>query len=129
MDKITINLDPTLDVRSGLDPKDFKYLAKEPDPGFSPERNRAIFEQTVNDAIKRRQEEAQLNDIEGMRRIDIVSSYARYRFNVGTKDLKGYLGKKQYEALLGEKLLAKLRMAESVNRLQGNTKFQKGVLI
>ena len=117
------------DVRSGLDPVDYKYINKKPDPAFSPERNKAIVNETIKDAEKREAEWHKIMDNEGFNRIDILSSYGRYRFNRGVKGIKEYLGRKQYEALIGEKILSKLRVAETVNKLNHNTRFKKGILL
>ncbi len=117
------------DVRSILDAKDYKYLRAEADPGFSPEKNRKVIVETMLETAKYFDMLSQKEDTEMMNRIDILSTYARYRFNVGTKNIKKYLGDKQYNAIVGEKILSKLRVAESVNRLAGNTKFKKGILL
>ena len=117
------------DVRSGLDPVDYRFINTNPDPAFSPERNKAIVNETIKEAEQRELEWYKLNDKEVFNRIDIVSTYARYRFNRGTKGIKEYLGKEQYNALIGEKLLSKLRIAETVNKLNHNDRFKKGILL
>lgn len=118
------------DVRSGLDPKDYRFINPNPDPDFSPERNMAV--------VKEVQEETDvfLRDLHKVMaesskdRLDILSHYARYTIGEGkTKNLRDYLGKQQYEALVGEKVLSKVRVAETMNRLNGNTRFKKGILL
>lgn len=117
------------DLRSGLDPKDYKYLQRGPDPGFSPERNKAIIAETIRDAENYHFKMRSILDTDGENRVDVLSTYARYRFNVGTKTLREYLGREQYEKLIGENILSKARVAESVNILNKNNKFKKGILI
>lgn len=117
------------DVRSGLDPKDYRYLRKKADPGFSPERNKAIIEETIKEAEDwyRKFYNAKDKDLEN--RVDILSSYARYRFNRGVKDLKAYLGPDLYKEIAGEKIIEKLRVASATNKLSGKPRLKKGILV
>jgi len=117
------------DLRSGLDPMDYRFINKNPDPDFSPERNKAVVDETIREAEKRKIEELQFQGSEIMNRIDIVGSYARYRFNKGTKDIRNYLGEAQYKAIVGENLLSKLRIAQTTNRLSHNRRLEKGIII
>lgn len=117
------------DVRSGLDPVDFRYINANPDPNFSPERNKAVIDQTIKETEEYFKTLAMARDNDLENRLDIISSYGIYRFNKGTKGLKDYLGKEQYEALIGENLLQKLRVAEASNKLIKNSKIQKGILL
>lgn len=117
------------DVRLGLDSKDYKYLRDTPDPEFSPERNQAVINETIRETEQWFTDLYNAKDVELENRVDILSSYARYRFNVGTKDIKGYLGDKMYKAIIGEKLLSKLRVADVTNRLNGNNRLKKGILL
>ena len=114
-------------IRSGLDLRDHKYVVKNPDPRFSPERNKAIINETIREAEVWYNNFYKAKDVELENRVDILSSYARYRFNRGTKDLKGYLGKKIYDAVAGEKIIEKLRVASATNKLSESSK--KGILI
>jgi hypothetical protein len=121
-----------MDVRSGLDPVDYKLINPNPDKDFSPERNRAIVEQTIRDTEKYFNVYNRANDKDLDNRIDIVSSYAVRRLSGGyTKDIKGYLGKEQYNAIIGEKLLSKLRVAKATNTLikSDKLKIKKGILL
>ena|SRR5260221_376892 len=117
------------DVRSGLDPADYRFINPNPDPDFSPERNKAIFDQTVKEAeaFFETLHKAQDKDME--HRMDVISSYGVYRFNKGTKDLKGYLGRERYNEIIGEQLLEKLRIAEATNKIIKNKNIQKGILL
>ena|SRR5258708_4031345 len=118
------------DVRSGLDPVDYRFINQNPDPDFSPERNKAVIERTMKEAENYHKLLASMKDKDLENRIDIISSYGDYRLNRSrTGKLRDYLGKEQYEALVGEHLMEKLRVAEATNRLNGNTRFKKGILI
>ncbi len=123
-------LDKRLDLRSGLDPKDYRYINPNPDPDFSPERNQALIEQTIRETDKFLNEYKIALGESWEERKDILAHYAKYTIGQGKhKNIKDYLGKKVYEALIGEKILSKVRVAESLNRLNGNTRFKKGILL
>jgi hypothetical protein len=116
------------DVRSGLDPKDYRYINPNPDPLFSPERNRAVVEETIRDTEKYFDVFRTAKDEDLENRVDILSSYARYRFNKGTKQIEEYVGKDLMNKLIGERLLSKIRVADSVNRLSKKT-FKERILL
>ena len=117
------------DLRLGLDPKDYKYIIDVPDPDFSPKRNRAIVEETIKDTENYYKILHGGKDTDLENRVDILSSYGRYRFNRGHKQIKEYLGKEQYEAIVGERLMEKLRVAQATNKLFSTDKIKKGVLL
>jgi acetylornithine/succinyldiaminopimelate/putrescine aminotransferase len=118
------------DVRSGLDPKDYRYINPNPDPDFSPERNQAIINETIKETELFHNQWRQAMDEKGRELKDILSSYAVNTIGKGmSKSLKKFVGKKAYEALIGEKVLSKIRIAETINRLNGNSRFKKGILL
>lgn len=117
------------DLRSGLDPSDYRYIVDVPNPEFSPERNKAIIAETIKDAESYQRMLLEADSNEMGHKIDILASYGTYRFNKGTKKLKDYLGPEQYKAVIGEKILSKLRIAEATNRMNGNTRLKKGILL
>jgi hypothetical protein len=102
---------------SEVDPKDYKYIIEKPDASFSPKRNKAIVQETINETtrfFKKLQDEIDDNLGE---RIEILGTYARYRFNRGDKIFDKYIGKQLRNKLIGEKILSKVRALESVDRL------------
>ncbi len=117
------------DLRSGLNPIDYRFINPDPSPDFSPERNKAIVNETIRDAESYYRKLHSGDDRDLGNRVDILSSYAIYRFNRGTKSLKEYLGKDMYNAIIGEKLLEKLRIAQATNKLINSGKIKKGVLL
>lgn len=117
------------DVRLGLDPKDYRFINPNPDPDFSPEHNKAIVDETIKDAENYYKMLHAGNDEDLGNRIDILSSYGRYRFNKGTKQIQDYLGREMYEKIVGEKLMEKLRVAQATNKLFRTNKIKKGVLL
>jgi hypothetical protein len=117
------------DVRSGLDPKDYRFLREKPDPGFSPERNKAIIDETIRDTHKFLTGYQRVINNDALNRIDILSSYGRKVFSQhSSKSIKQYLGKEQYEALVGEKIMSKIRIAQANEKLSGRNRFKKGLL-
>jgi hypothetical protein len=115
--------------KSIIQPEDFKYYVDKPDPTFSPRRNKAIIDETVKSAEKFFTELGNVMTDELGNRIDILSSYGRYRFNSGTKDIKSYLGSNLTKQLIGEKIMSKVRVADTVNKLNGNDKFKNSILL
>lgn len=104
-----------------MQPKDRKYFVMNP-KDFSPERNKAIIDETIKETTAYFKKLEGALDNEVMNRIDIVGSYGRYRFNRGHGSLKDYLGPRLYKQLIGEKLLSKVKLLTTVDRLKGNTK-------
>ena len=117
------------DVRHGLSPKDYHLINPTPDKDFSPEHNRHIVNETIKETEKYFQSFNTRNDTDLGNRIDILSSYGIYRFNRGTKTIDEYLGKKLMNAVIGERLLEKLRIAEATNTIVKNSRIQKGILL
>lgn len=120
------------DVRSGLDPRDYRYINSNPEPGFSPERNKATVDATIKETEQYFRMLNAAKDIDLENRIDILSSYAIKRLGGGmTKNIRDYLGKEQYEAVIGENLMTKLRVAQATNTLSKVPKYniKKGILL
>ena len=108
--------------------KDKRFIKD--DPNFNPAKNKAIIAQTIKETEQFFAKLEELRDQDIANRVDIVGSYGRYRFNTGTKDFKNYVGPQLYNSLIGENLLSKVRVMDSVNRLHHNTgKFKKSILL
>lgn len=97
---------------------------------FNPARNKAIVEETIRETTKLFQDMRDAVDEDLRDRIDILGSYAKYRFNQGTKGFEDYAGKQLYRQVIGEKILQKVKAMHSVNRLNGNTgRFKNTILL
>lgn len=89
-----------------------------PDPDFSPEHNRAVIQQTIDEYEKLRYGVADKTKRDSQDRADILASFAKYKLDLGgEKKIEGYLGKARMRELYGEKLFQKVKMLESVKRL------------
>jgi hypothetical protein len=110
-----------------VQPADYKYYKN--DANFNPAKNKAIIAETIKETEKFFKEEEQMRDKKLENRIDLVSSYGVYRFNKGQKQFKDYVGRETYKAVIGEKLLSKIRVMDSVNKINGNDKFKKSILL
>lgn len=110
-----------------VQPEDQRFFVANP-KDFNPDRNKAIIEETIKETTEFFKK---LNELDegGRERMDMVGSYGRYRFNQGDKSFESYVGKEAYRKLMGEKILNKVKMMDSVNKLQGNDKFKKSILI
>lgn len=110
--------------KSIIQPEDKRFFVHNPDHEFSPRRNKAVFDETVRSAEKFHREIVEKID-DGLReRMDILNYYGRYRFNQGHKSFEQYVGRKMRDALIGEKILQKIRVMETVNRINGNDKYK-----
>ena len=110
-----------------IQPQDKKYFVN--NPNFNPDRNKAIIAETIRETEATFSKLQEIKDRDGQNRMDIMSSYGIYRFNKGTKGIKDYLGRKLYNQLIGERVLEKVKTMDTVNRLNGNTKFRKSILL
>lgn len=102
-----------------IQPEDYKYRVETPDPNFSPQRNKAIIKETIEETDKffaLLQKAA----VDGMgERLDMLSAYGVYRFNKGSMTFKDYMGKEAMKTIIGEKILEKIRILEANNKLTG----------
>src|SRR5437762_1477885 len=107
-----------------VQPEDYKYIVEKPDKDFSPERNYAVIADVIRKNEKMHAQLGRIMNKDAQDRIDVLSSYARYRFNVGTKAFDKYVGKDWMRKITGEKILEKVRIMDSIvrmNRENGNT--------
>ena len=100
-----------------------------PDNSFNPERNKAVIAETIRETEAFFKKSYDFIDQELGERMEAVASYGCYRFNKGDKTPEDYFGKKIMAHLVGEKICEKLRSMEAVNRLNGNSKYQKSILL
>lgn len=100
----------------------------EPDPDFSPEHNYAVIRETIEDYEKMRYGIDEKVQAAAEDRADILAAFAKYKLDLGgEKKIEQFLGKKRMNEIYGEKLLEKIRMMESIKRLnkaKGNDKFE-----
>lgn len=108
-----------------LDPTDFRFIAKTPDTGFSPERNAANIKKAIDSGIEIEVTLRKAGQKDMMNRVDILSSFARNSVGKGhNQSLEKYIGKQRLAEIYGEKILEKVKIMESVQRLNksnGNT--------
>jgi len=86
--------------------KDYeKYYVKNPDGGFSPERNKAIIEQSIKDYEKERALRRKLYRDDLMERADATVSYLMKLERAGDTPAERYFGKKELSRLRAQKIL------------------------
>ena len=105
-----------------LDPKDCKYMTN--NPSYNPRRSQAIIAETIKETTAYFKKNAVLLDDNIKERIEAVSAYGCYRFNRGQMTPETYFGKAFWNKFVGEKILSKIRVAKTVNKLNGNDKFK-----
>lgn len=102
-----------------FNPDNWHLYVEKPDPDFSPEHNRAVIQETLDEAEKRRKGVSDKTKQASENIGDILASFAKYKFDLGGgKKIEDYLGKKRMAEIYGEKLLEKLRLIESANKLK-----------
>lgn len=104
----------------------YHLLNDKPDVDFSPEKNYAVINRTIEKYKKLRYGINPKVTKAAGDRADILASYGIYRFNKGTKSFDDYMGKGWEKRVYSEKLLEKLKIVDSIRRLnlaRGNTKF------
>lgn len=106
-----------------ISPEDKRFYVKNPDASFSPRRNKAIIQETIVETEKFFQELSNIHDKDMQNRLDILSTYATYRFNRGTKNIKQYLGDRLSKEIIGEKILSKVRVLQEDEKLRNREKF------
>lgn len=104
----------------------YHLLNELPDKDFSPQKNYAVINGTIEKYRKLRFGINPKVTKAAGDRADILASYGIYRFNKGTKSFDEYMGKGWEKKVYSEKLLEKIKMIDSIRRLnlaRGNTKF------
>lgn len=100
---------------------------KNPESNFSPERNRAIINQTIVEYEKDKFGIAPAVQKAAGDRADILASWAKYKLDIGGgKQLEEWLGRENLARLYGEELCQRIKAMETIKRLNiknGNSKF------
>lgn len=107
---------------SDVAPEDYKYIVATPDASFSPQRNKQVVLETIKETDTFFKEMREAIDTNLGNRIDVLSSYGRYRFNRGTKTFEEYAGRALHTRLIGEKILSKVKVFDSVNKVKSKQK-------
>lgn len=99
---------------------DYKYFVEKPDPNFSPERNKAVINQTIKSTEEYFRKLGKVLDDNILTRIDILTTYGDYKLNRGgEKKFKDYVGKQMHSQLIGERILEKIKLLEQANKITG----------
>lgn len=110
-----------------INPDNYRYYIEKPDVNFSRKRNYAIINEVLaeNDKMQRSIDPKVIENA-GVA-ADILSSFAKYKLDRdGGKQLEQWLGRENLARYYGDKLMSKIRIMESVaklNRAKGNTMF------
>ena len=103
---------------STIDESDFKYLLAEPEEGFSPEKNKAAIKKAIDSGMRIEMDLRRAASKEIEYRSDVLSSYAMHQAQTGSsKRFEQYMGKQNMARIYGEQLLQKIKIMESVQRL------------
>lgn len=100
---------PTMKI-GDIDPSDRRFWPEEPEPGFSPERNKAVIDGTIQ-KYNRKQLEKRRSAFDGIaERAHAVSHFltSQHGAKVG-KSVVDYFGKRELAKLRGEEILETVR--------------------
>ena len=116
-----------------FNPDNWHLYVEKPDENFSPEHNKAVIRETLEEYEKLRYGVDEKVQEAAADRADILSSFAKYKLDLGgEKQIEQFLGKKRMNEIYGEKLVEKLKMMDSIRKLnlaRGNTKFLDNINI
>lgn len=110
-----------------IDPSDYRFIIDKPDKAFSPEKNYQVIKEVIEDGTKVAIDMWKARQKEIGDRVDILSTYGKYALNGGEKKFEDYMGREWMKQIYGEKILEKLRIADSIKRLNraaGNDKYE-----
>lgn len=106
----------------------YRYFVEKPDRNFSAARNYAIINGTIEDYEKMRYGVDPKVVKAAGDRADILASFAKYKLDIGGgKQLEEWLGKEQMNRIYGAALLEKIKMFDSIrklNKARGNDKYK-----
>jgi hypothetical protein len=86
---------------------DYKYVPVDPEPGFSPIRNKAIVQKTIEKYEKMRKKSFAKFGDQTAERIDVLASWITSPNHSG-KPLDQYISRRYLGQLAGEKILSRL---------------------
>ena len=105
-----------------------RYYVEEPDADFSPEHNYSVIQGTINKYRKMRFGIDRKVVQNSSNVADIISSFAKYKLDKGGgKQLEDWLGRETLATIYGDRLMARIKDLEAIERLnikKGNTKFK-----
>jgi hypothetical protein len=103
----------------------YRYYVEKPDKDFSPKRNYSVINKIIKQAYKQRTEIDPVVKQNAGNVADILSSFAKYKLDLdGGKKIEEWLGKEWMTKIYGEKLIEKLKVRDSIRKLnqaKGNT--------
>lgn len=106
----------------------YHLFVEKPDPNFSAKKNYAVINETIKEYEKTRYTVDAVVVKNAGDRADILASWTKYKLDEGGgKQLEEWLGKSWMARIYGEKLMEKIRIMDSVRKLnksRGNTKFE-----
>jgi hypothetical protein len=109
-----------MDLRAKVDPIDRKWIKDKPDEGFSPERNKAIVDQTIKEYEAIRANKLKSRVEEYAERSDAVVTYLKaLDQGRGHSNLERFFGKKMLAHLRGQEIRDQLMSGMNVLHQQG----------
>jgi len=101
-----------------INPMDRRFWPKDPEPGFSPERNKKVIADSIKKYEKMRAKKLKEFDRGLAERADAVASFLTRHGRFSMTPSKGPLFANTLERYFGKRYLAKLRGQEIVDKLK-----------
>lgn len=111
-----------------MSPDNFRYYQREPSPTFHPEKNYQLMRDTIKEYEEMRYGTSPELIEKSGEVADVLAGFAKFKLDQGKGGtIETYLGKETLYKLYGDKLASKIKIVESIRKLnqrKGNTKFE-----
>jgi hypothetical protein len=98
---------------------DYKFVPINPEPGFSPVRNKMIIDKTIEKYEKRRKKAVKNFQDTAAERIDVIATWLT-SMKGSNKPIDKYISRQYMSKLVGEKIMAKLDMLKKFHNEHPN---------
>ena len=107
--------------KTKISPLDFKFVPKDPDPNFSPAKNRKVIREVIKATEATRRKKGREHNDAYQERAEAVTSYLK-SLDTGrsNSDILKYFGRREMARLKGKEVLEKLNDQLTVYGRLGN---------
>lgn len=98
-----------------INPIDYKFVPLDPEPNFSPEHNRKVIQQTIEEGEKLWKKRQRLFNDGLKERTQAIGHYVDYQKMGGESSVVDFFGKKELYMLKGQAILEELKKQHYLN--------------
>ena len=106
----------------------YRYYQRDPSKTFHPEKNYQLMQETIKEYEEMRYGTSPELVEKSGEVADILAGFAKFKLDRGQSgDVEKYLGKENLYRIYGDKLASKMKVMDSIKKLnqkKGNTKFE-----